>query len=59
MDLISQPWGIYLKKDIIIIKNMLFAMALYSQNNELLMSYYNHTVGYNDIIRYISETDVL
>lgn len=59
MDLISQPWGIYLKKDIIIIKNMLFSMALYSQNNELLMSYYNHTVGYNDIIRYISETDVL
>lgn len=40
-------------------KKMFFAMALCSQNNELLMSYYNHTVGYNDIIRYISETDVL
>lgn len=59
MDLISQPRGIYLKKDIIIVKKMFFAMALCSQNNELLISYYNHTVGYNDIIRYISETDVL
>lgn len=40
-------------------KKMFFAIALCSQNNALLTSYYNHTVGYNDIIRYISKTDAL